>query len=218
MLTDPVEIEIISGAKQPGVADPRRSREPFARIFEDFLEGVAFEGARCIDLGAGQHDFGELARKRGAEVVATDNDPAVLELGRHKGFDSREVQLRKLVAAGLDGPYDGVFCKFSINAFWHLQPGAGRAAVDEIAGLGRPDGWSWIAPWNGVPKKAELSPDATQAVLHDQAAAFRAHGYEAFDLSDELARRFGVSGAVANHALFVRNLPVPPEVAACPSL
>ncbi len=73
MLTDPVEIEIISKARQKNVAGSRRSRVHFNRIFEGFLKRVKFSKTRVIDLGPGQYDFGVLAMERGAEVWAMDN-------------------------------------------------------------------------------------------------------------------------------------------------
>ncbi len=73
----------------------------------------------------------------------------------------------------------------------------------------KPAGWGWIAPWNGVPKKQNLSPAAVEAHLRAQADAFRACGWESWDLSDALAARYGMSGAVANHALFMKNLAAP---------
>lgn len=86
MLTDPREIEIISKARQKNVRDQNRSRQHFLNILEDFLPLKSLKDQLILDLGPGQFDFGVVARERGAEVMAIDNDPAVVELGRYKGF------------------------------------------------------------------------------------------------------------------------------------
>lgn len=106
MLTDPAEIEIITRASQANVRDPTRSRRHFEHIFEDFLAAVDLSGHRLLDIGPGQYDFGVMARERGATVVGIDRDPAVLELGRHKGFDVIDADFRTADAGTLGGPYD----------------------------------------------------------------------------------------------------------------
>jgi hypothetical protein len=218
MLTDPVEIEIISKARQKNVRDPNRSRAHFDRIFADFLPDELFAGADLIDLGPGQFDFGEMARARGAtRIVGFDTDPAVVELGRHKGFEVVEGRLQQLRAADYPGGFHGVFCKFSINAFWATSLEEVRAHATEVARLVRPDGWSWIAPWNGV-KEDQRTADEIASYLAAQVACFREHGYDAIELGDELSRYYGVHGAVANHALFTRNLALPERVASCAAL
>lgn len=216
VLTDPNEREIIGRARQAGVRDPNRSRAHFDNIFSDFLSEVLFKNAELVDLGPGQFDFGVMARERGARrVVGIDNDPAVLELGRHKGFEVREANLRTIDAASPPEAFDGVFCKFSLNVFWHADDADREALVDQVAGLVRPGAWSWIAPWNGAPKRVPLTSDELRRGVERQAQAFRAHGYAGYDLTEELAKRYGVTGAVVNRALFVRGLPVPRAVAQC---
>ncbi len=218
MLTDPTEIEIISAARQKNVRDPNRSRAPFDRIFADFLPDELFAGTTVIDLGPGQFDFGEMARARGAtRVVGFDRDPAVVGLGRHKGFEMVEGRLQELRAADFDGGFGGVFCKFSINAFWGRSLDEVRALTAEVARLVRAGGWSWIAPWNGAKGEAR-SDEEVAAFLIAQADCFREHGYDAIDLGDELSRYYGVHGAVANHALFTRNLALPERVRGCAPL
>lgn len=214
MLTDPREIEIVSRARQKNVRDPGRSREHFERIFADFFAGTEFAGKRFLDLGPGQYDFGVMARERGATVVGIDNDPAVVELGRYKGFEVREGELRKLAAADFDGRrFDGVFCKYSINAFWHWDDEERhRRAMREIAALTAEAAWGWMAPWNGVPKASGLSAQQIDAALRVQSEEFRAQGYEVFELSEELSRYYGVHGTTGNRALFIRNLPAPARI------
>jgi Methyltransferase domain len=219
MLTDPREIEIISRARQANVRDYRRSRQHFVNILADFFEDRHFVGRRCLDLGPGQYDFGVLARERGAAVVGIDNDPAVIELGRHKGFDVVKGNLRSLSVASFDAPFDGVFCKFSINCFWFGDDVDALADFSHrLAACVRPEGWLWVAPWNGVPKTSVLDGDEQRRILDRQQMLFEVMGCEALDLSPKLAARYGVTGRVANHALFVRGLKKPPAVTRQPGL
>lgn len=216
MLDDPVEIKIISMARQKNVRDHRRSREHFVNIFADFFDAVDFRDRWLLDMGPGQYDFGVLARERGAETLGLDHDPAVLELGEHKSFPVRACKLQAIAASDFDRRFDGIFCKFSWNAFWfHEDDDRHREAIAQLGDILDTRGWGWIAPWNGVPKAAALSPARVADVLGIQSEAFKQLGFRGFDLGDQLARRYGVHGAVANNALFVRNVSLPDALMKC---
>lgn len=217
MLKDRHEIQIMSRARQRNVADPKRSREHFDRIFADFFHDVSFQDARLLDLGPGQYDFAELADARGATTEGMDKDEAVIELGAYRGLPIRRGDLKRLRASDFAVPFDGLFCKFSINAFWFHDDEAHRAYVHELDLLLRPDGWGWIAPWNGVPKDG-LDPGRVRDVLAVQADAFRGAGFVGIDLTEDLAKRYGVHGSTANRALFLRGIAVPSRLADCPRL
>jgi len=213
MLTDPKEIEIISAARQKNVRDHRRSRDHFIHIFNDFFRSKDLRGQVLIDLGPGQYDFGVLAKERGAKTVGVDNDPAVVKLGRYKGFEVHEGRLQRLDLIDFGRSFDGLFCKFSLNCFWFWdQPEAHKRFVSDLVGLGAPQSWGWLAPWNGVPKNASLTDGQVQAKLREQAELFEAHGFYAYNFTEDQARRYGVNGNVANNALFVRGLNVPSEI------
>jgi len=209
MLTDPKEIQIISGARSKTVRDPKRSREHFERIFSDFLADVRFDGMRLLDVGPGQYDFGEMARARGAKVFGIDKDPAVVALGRYKGFSVVSGDIRKIARDQFPCPMDGVFCKYSINAFWFVDDAALQVHIDEICSMLHADGWGWIAPWNGVPKNTPLDQDRIQDILIRQVAGFRCHGFEGVELTQEQSLYYGVHGLTANRPLFTRNLVLP---------
>lgn len=216
MLTDPVEIEIVARARQKNVRDPNRSRVPFENIFADFLEGAPLADATVLDLGPGQYDFGVLARAEGAECFAIDNDEAVIELGRHKRFPVVHGRIQDLDADTFGRRFDGLFCKFSINAFWyHDAPDAHADFVARLFSLLKPDGWAWIAPWNGAGRHA---PSSLAATARTQERLMAEHGCIGHDLTPELARRYGVTGTVFNHALFVRNLTLPGALRGCAAL
>ena len=208
MLTDSIEIEIISRARQKNVRDPNRSRKHFENIFKDFFGKLEFQGSTVMDLGPGQFDFCEIATERGcAKCFAVDNDPAVLELGQYKGYEIQKGNLKDLSPGWFVQPVDGLFCKFSFNAFWFHQNieklSDYAAQLDSIVRAG---GWAWLAPWNGVPKSAILTPAHIEEILSTQIAAFERLGYKTVMLSNSQTDRYGVSGLVANSPLFIKNI------------
>jgi len=206
MLTDKREIEVIANARQANVRDPKRSREHFFDIIEDFFGGVDLSG-NYVDLGPGQYDFGEIVRQNGGDCVGVDFDPAVIELGRLKGFRVVEENLRRLPDVKIEGvPFDGLFNKFSLNAFWTQDDQGHRRMIDAVARLVSSDGWAWIGPWNGVPKSADLGPEEISHVLSVQRAHFEEHGFQILELTDRLTRRYGIHGTVANNVVFTKNL------------
>lgn len=206
MLTDPKEIEIISKALQKNVADPNRSRDHFYNIFQDFLGKVSFENTSTLDLGPGQYDLGEILRDKGGHCWAMERDPAVIELGNHKGFDVVTGDLKKIDPSMFPLKFDGLFCKFSINAFWfHDDLDKLKNHIDNVCSLLKPGGWAWIAPWNGVPKKAGLSETQIKSVLDAQISYFEANGFSYSELNEKETKRYGVSGTVGNNALFTKS-------------
>ncbi|UCD34444.1 MAG: class I SAM-dependent methyltransferase [Nitrospiraceae bacterium] len=215
MLTDPEEIRIISAALQKNVRDPNRARAHFDRIFADFFKTVRFRNTRVLDLGPGQYDFGELARQRGAAVHAIDYDPAVIQLGRHKGFTVREGNLEEVKAGDFEEAFDGLFCKYSINAFWFHEAPALAHHVRELVRLIKPGGWSWIAPWNGASEETGLTPKERVEITTVQINEFRNAGFSAYELTEDLSRYYGVHGLTVNRPLFTLNLQAPESVKAC---
>lgn len=208
MLNDPEEIRIISSATQAGVRDPKRSRGPFKHILHDFLRTRRLRDATLLDLGPGQFDFAELVRPQGAVVHAVDRDPAVLALGRHKGFEVIDMDLAQLDADQLRTRYDGIFCKYSCNAFWFKGEEVElREHIGQIGRLLKPGGWAWIAPWNGGHE--HLPEVDVRRLLAAQAEAFRELGCWGVDLSNRQRIRYGVHGHTANNALFCLGLPKP---------
>lgn len=205
MLHDAVEIEIMSKARQPNLQDPTRSQLPFESIARDFMPRVEFEGQVILDLGPGQFDFADILRARGAEVHAVDNDPAVLELGRHRGYTVFEADLRRLAPADLPVKYDGIFCRGSINAFWFGTEADVRAHIQTLTSLLKETAWGWIAPWNGTREP----PENSGSLLAAQAEAFRSARFKGVDLPARVARRFGVTTTNGPRALYFRNLRKP---------
>ena len=205
MLTDPKEIALVANAKQRNVRDPKRSRRHFVRIFDDFFKGVELSG-RYIDLGPGQFDFGEIVRENGGTCVGVDFDTAVLDLGRYKGFDVVELNLKKLDDYDFGDQFDGVFNKFSINAFWTPAEAEHERIVAAVTALIKPGGWGWIGPWNRVPKAANYSKNEIEAILEKQKVLFEAAGFQTINLTWLQRRRYGLHGKIANSRVFLKNL------------
>lgn len=210
MLTDPRALEIISRARQPNVAQANRSTRDFDALFADFFAGWPdagrFRGQRVLDLGPGQHLFARRLRDWGAEVEAIDNDPAVVELGAYLGLKVHDLNLRDFATAPFVRSFDGLFCKFALNAYWCDAPEQGRARVREIASILRPDGWGWIAPWNGLPKALADDLAAARAFELAQREAFLEAGWSVIDLTPEQARTYGMGGSVTGHPVFLRGV------------
>lgn len=204
MLDDKIAVEIAAKAKQKNVAQPKRSTRDFDHIFKDFFKDHGFAGETILELGPGQYDFARRVRDGGGIVHAVDNDAAVIELGRHLGFDVSECNLKNFDAENRQGLYDGLFCKFSINAFW-IPPERMESHIHGLNSLLKPDGWGWIAPWNGARKRDLNDPEVVRH-LRRQKEVFQDCGWTAFDLDDRTASYYGLCGDVANHALFLKNL------------
>jgi hypothetical protein len=207
MLDDKQAVAIAANARQKNVAQPRRSVRDFDRIFSSFFSAHSFTGQAILELGPGQFDFARRVRDQGGVVHAIDNDAAVVELGQHMGFDVTEGNLKQFDPGERRGRYDGIFCKFSINAFW-FEPAKLEDHVSGLDAVLKPGGWGWIAPWNGAKKRDRQSP-AVIDHLHRHAELFRRCGWTAFELDEQTASYFGISGDVLNHPLFLKNLKAP---------
>lgn len=205
MLDDPKAIEIISRARQKNVALAKRSEQDFECLFDDFFGEHDFKDELIMDLGPGQYDFARRVRARGGTVEHIDKDPAVVELGRYLGFEVAEANLRSFDYSQRTARYDGLFCKFSINAFWFQSVDEVRSKIRAIDSMLKSTGWGWIAPWNGLPKNGWEDQDP-RPFLDAQAEAFSECGWSGYELPDLLTRRYGITGSVQNHPLFVRNL------------
>ena len=207
MLTDSKEIDIISRARQKNVRDPKRSRKHFYHILDDFFQGVSFTEEMYIDLGAGQFDFAEIVRSLGGSCLGIDNDEAVIELGRFKGFEAIKADVKKLSTLKLDRDFDGVFNKFTLNAFWYWDDDQQhKELIDSIAMLMRSGAWAWIAPWNGIPKKENIETSDIERVLNIQIELFSEHGFNYITLNEKQSKYYGINGNIANNIIFYKNL------------
>ena len=74
-----------------------------------------------------------------------------------------------------------------------------------------PGAWGWFGPWNGVPKRIELTPVQIEETLALQRRLFEARGYRTLELTSAQSRYYGIHGAVANHWVFYRDLSWTPK-------
>lgn len=199
-------------ARQPALRGASRGAEAFERIIADFGFALRFPGARILDLGPGQWDFADAARDRGAQrVVGIDNDPAVIRLGEHRGFDAIEKSLQQISSDDFEEPFDGIFCRWSINAFWFSSDDERHARfVRQLCASLAEAGWAWIAPWNHCDPKLGLDDARREQILQLQTATFAEAGFEGFDVTEEHVHRYDLGGSVLeNRAVFVRNVDIP---------
>ncbi|HWB20323.1 MAG TPA: hypothetical protein VG711_08500 [Phycisphaerales bacterium] len=208
MLTDPKAVEIISRARQKNVAQPARGEQDIKNLLADFFTPAHFTSKNILELGPGQYDFARSARDLGAIVEAIDSDPAVIELGNYLGFSVTQANLKHWNPTDSAAHYDGLFCKFSINALWLDSPEEVASQIRTLDSLLKPAGWGWIAPWNGG-KIINEQPAKIQPLLDAQIAAFKSAGWLTFNLTKDLTLRYGINGSVANNTLFIKNISIP---------
>jgi len=194
------------------VRDPKRARKYFEAIHDDFLRDLPWAGRVVLDIGPGHYDLGEILKPRGAVVEGVDNDAAVLELGRYKGYRVIEGNLRRPSSIDFGRRYDGLFCKLSLNGLWHKSPAAAQEHVERLLEIGHAQAWLWIAPWNGLPKGRPIPDAQVAALLLAQRRAFQAGGCDAFELPEAMTHRYGIHGPTVNWPLFTRGVRIPPAL------
>lgn len=176
---------------------------PFEAIAADFALPLG-PSRRILDLGPGQCDLLDIARRTGASTMGIDNDPAVCELGRLRGHTMRLGDLRKGVLPQ-DGSFDGIFCRASINLFWFQNsPPAARAFLDSLATALEPDGWLWIMPWNKPAREEEAG--AIWSLMDDWR---RGHEVSAYEPGEAELRRYSLRYDIPRTQVWTRGLAAP---------
>lgn len=203
MLFDAEEIEIMSTARQPLLRKPDYSVAHSMHIFTDFFGAREFAGTKLLELGPGQFDFARMVEAAGGKVVSIDSDPAVAALGRKRGYDIIEADYRNIDWSAWIGEFDGLFARASINAFVYRDPQPLSAFVDDICSVLKPDGWGWLAPWNG--NAQDPAPAHVQMLLETQRQAFERHGFRSYEPAQAVAGRYQISRC-ENCILFTRNI------------
>lgn len=92
-------------------------------------------GELVLDVACGTGDFAEMARARGARVVATDYAARMLSHARERGLDGILVRSDAMALPIRSSAFDAVVCGFALRNFAKLQP-----AFDEMARVLRPGG------------------------------------------------------------------------------
>jgi hypothetical protein len=204
MLRDAEEQRIMAGALQPKLRSPDNPDRYLKAIFRDFLDCPALAGQRILELGPGHFDFAELLRGAGAEVVAIDNDPAVVALGVRRGFVCHHAYLQHFDFAPFRGAFDGLFCRGSINAFWYPDDRDQIRFVNAIGGVLNAEGWGFVTPANGLPSEAH-TPERLDAILESQKRALASNGFESHEVTKAIAAKYGLNDMV-NRIVFLRRV------------
>ena len=137
---------------------------------------------------------------------------------QYKEFSARMGNLEDIRAEDFDVLFDGIFCKYSIDAFWFDDEKEHENHIKELVKLIKRGGWAWIAPWNGAYKDKNLSQEDVDKALSVQTNVFKKEGFTALELTEELSKYYGVHGITANRALFILNLKSPKTLEVCKRL
>ncbi len=191
MLFDDEEIEIMSAAKQPQLRTPNYSARPSKNIFNDFFSEHEFRGTKMLELGPGQFDFARLVEQAGGRVVSLDSDPAVVALGRKRGYEVIESDYIGVDWNAWRGEFDGLFARGSINAFYYRDPHSLNAFVDEICSVLKRDGWGWLTPANDDTE--DSAPAHIRLMLETQRQAFARNGFVSYEPAAAVARRYQIN-------------------------
>jgi SAM-dependent methyltransferase len=106
-----------------------------ARYFAAELAEIPVVGKRVLEIGFGNGSFLAWAKARGADVVGTEIDTAMIERARAKGFDAQPASLEALAATGQR--FDLVV---AFDVFEHWDKPMLVANLRQIAALLRNDG------------------------------------------------------------------------------
>ena len=190
VLFDQEEIEIMSKAMQPHLRLANRSELVSKRIFDDFVGERELTGGRILELGPGQFDLVRLMASIGVEVVSIDHDPAVIALGKKRGYDVRQADFRTFEWSSLAGQFDMLVSRGSITPRWFKDPQPYGELIEGICSVLAPAGWGWMAPFHG---SLDQDPSAyAEMMLSAERQAFEDNGFQGFDLPPKIAARYAV--------------------------
>lgn len=213
MLNNNEEERLVANAWEKGIRRKDRSARPFERIVGRFLASRDHRGTVVADMGPGHFDFGRALSTRGASVVGLELDPAVIALGKHRGLEVIEFDLRsRLLAADLGSSrWDGVFCNGSINCWWRRGLNAQESYVADLVASLKPGGWAYIAPCNYAPEQnaqqAARNPEAVDA-LNAQRRAFESAGFTVWKFNRFQRWRYAMSTDMRPAYVYTLNLRV----------
>jgi hypothetical protein len=198
MLLDDEELQIMASALQPPLRVQGMDTQ-FKLIFDRFFAGRHLDGTRILELGPGQYDFTRLAMAAGATVMTIDHDPAVVALGRKRGYETLQADVLSLDWSPLRGKFDGLFGRHSIAAQWFRDPIPLQDFVNALCSALKPDGWGWLLPWN----RFRAEPAHIEMMVAAQRRAFERNGFVTCELTPLIA---GDDGSHDHWDLFLRGL------------
>lgn len=202
MLHNEHEIALMATAKQKNMRNPNLGRRAFDNILDDFFHDKQLMGKKVLDLGPGQWDFADMLKSQLALCIGVDHDPQVCSLGFYRGYPAYCFNLKHpLTEIFREQQFDGIFCKFSVNAaWWKDNPVDQERWITELFKLLLPNGWVWIAPWIG-------NKNFCAEAFAVQEREFLKHGCTVhYLLRDGHTVRYGIHGDTAKHVIFTKNL------------
>jgi SAM-dependent methyltransferase len=109
----------------------QRREADFPLLYRKIKKHLSFFADRkaILELGCGEGDFLELARRKGLKAEGIDLDPGCAEACRGRGLKAKAQDAVKALAASR-GRHDAVFCS---NVVEHLEPKALCALFDAAA-------------------------------------------------------------------------------------
>lgn len=195
----------MSHALQPNMRRFNPSgQKTIAKIVDTVLVFKEMSDTRVLELGPGQCDFLDIAKKKGATTVGVDFDPAVAQLGKLRGHTI----IKHNLSTGwpLDGEqFDGIFCRGSINCFWFVKPGDQSRLEMFLEGLLnalKPDGWLWIVPWSKPAAPNRELEDQTRATV---AAWARRSGITIEDIDSEQRAKYQINYEIPRVEVWRKN-------------
>ena len=143
-------------------------------------------GKRVLEIGCGTGNFTALFAKSGANIIAVDISPDLLERARKRGLPPDRVTFlrKRFEECDIDGPFDAVIGSSILH---HLEIGA---ALPRILHLLKPGGWFSFAEPNYLNPQVFLerrlrflpifqytSPDETAFIRWSFARQLRSAGF-----------------------------------------
>lgn len=204
MLYNKQEISLMADAIQPNMRN-KTNILPFQHIVQDFFTLAHFQGKHVVDLGPGQCDFLDIAKRCGAVTYGVDFDPCVTQLGKLRGHNMADAQNFQESWPYEQNMFDGIFCRGSLNYFTTIKDGP----QDAIAFLARlfsslkPDGWIWIAPWA---KFSQEQIDISSEVFTLVYSFLKKYGITVAAPSKGAIIHYGVNYVIPRIEIWIRNL------------
>lgn len=182
-------------------------------IYRDFFAHLNLKGMDILEFGPGRCEMLYLFKKAGANCFGIDTDPAVIELGRSRGYTMFEENFNVLTKKSLDGRrFDGLFGRGVLSAFRYIDAKDSVRPPQVCRFILKPKGWAWILPYNTAPR---LNTKRSQWYFVEkmglQIHTFKSKNFQHVDLTPRLRGRYARLGKITNYPLFTCNLIFPKD-------
>lgn len=201
MLYTEREYRVMEKAVQPNMRK-LTNVQPFINIINDYFSRAHFMGKHILDIGPGQCDFLDLAKKYGAVTYGVDGDPAVVELGEMRGHKMMRVSSFQSEWNYGTEQFDGMFCRSSINYLsCAFLPDGAIEFVKKLLMSAKPTAWIWIVPWAKCPEGQEDMEKPTRRLIY---ALLKALNITVYAPSEMEKDRYGLHYAIPKIEIWIR--------------